>query len=254
MNLYEAISVRKSIYKFDKREIEIELLEKLKRFTEELQPIFLDVPSRIVFHNAKEEVPIKKGNVSVEAPYYISVLSENSKEGQINTGFIMEQIVLFLACQGIAACYQRKTRFLQTQKEEAIKEWLVIAVGYPVHYLYREENSARRIPLAKQCHFKEETGKSIIAILKAANLAPSAWNRQPWKFIVYGNRIHIMTKKETIFSKWIGENYFIDTGIALAHMEIAADELWLNVEWKVLENIQNQNFKKYSYTITIIVK
>lgn len=255
MNLYEAISVRRSIREFDKREIEEKLVEKLKRFSEELQPVFLEVPHRIVFHNAKEKMPVKRGKLCVKAPYYISVLSENSKEGQINAGYIMEQMVLFLACRGIATCYQGNIRFFTDYEEdEKLKEWIVVAVGYPVHYLYREENSAKRIPLVKQCHFKEEVGKHMITILKAANLAPSALNQQPWRFVVYGNRIHVMTRNETFFSKQFGINSFIDTGIMIAHMAIAADELWLDVEWKVLENIQNQNLKKNHYTITMIVK
>lgn len=254
MNLYEAISVRKSIREFEQREIEEKLIEKLKRFTKELQPIFLDIPNQILFHNAKEETPLQKGKFYVKAPYYISILSENSKEGQINAGFLMEQIVLFLACQGVATCYQGKLRFLSNQKEETFNELLVIAVGYPIHYLYREENSAKRIPLAKQCHFKEEVGKPMMTILKAANLAPSAWNQQPWRFVVYGNRIHVMTRKETFLSRRMKIRYFIDIGIALAHMAIAADELWLDVDWKVLENIQNQNLKHNQYTITMIIK
>lgn len=255
MNLYEAISVRKSIRKFDKREIEEKLVENLKRFSKELQSVFLEIPHRIVFHDAKEEIPVKKGKFCVDAPYYISILSEDSKEGRINAGYIMEQIVLFLVCQGIATCYQGNLCFLNEFEEgEGLKELLVVAAGYPVHYLYREENSAKRIPLVKQCYFKEEVEKHIITILKAANLAPSALNQQPWRFVVYGNRIHVMTRKETFLSKKFRISYFIDTGIVLAHMAIAADELWLDMEWKVLENIQSQNLKQNCYTISMIVK
>lgn len=255
MNLYEAISVRKSIREFDKREVEEKLIEKLKRFSKELQPVFLEVPHRIVFHNAKEETPVKKGKFCVEAPFYISVLSEDSKEGQINAGYLMEQMVLFLTCRGVATCYQGNLRFFkECAEEEPLKELAVVAVGYPVHYLYREENLAKRVPLAKQCHFKEEVEAPMMAILKAANLAPSALNQQPWRFVVYGNRIHVMTRKETVLSKRFRIRYFIDTGIALAHMEIAADELWLDMEWKVLENIQNQNLKRNHYTITMMIK
>ena len=150
-------------------------------------------------------------------PYYISILSEDSKEGQINAGFLAEQLVLFLACHGIATCYQGTLRFFTNKKEEGgLKELLVIAVGYPGCYLYREENSAKRIPLAKQCCFKEEVGKHMMTILKAANLAPSALNRQPWRFVVYGNRIHVMTRADTFFSKRFGIRNFVDAGIALA--------------------------------------
>lgn len=254
MNLYEAISVRKSIRNFEKRKIEEGWIEKLKRFAKELQLVFLDVPHQMVFHYAKEDSLVKKGKFCVDAPYYISILSEDSKEGQINAGFLAEQIVLFLTCHGIATCYQGTLHFFDKKGDAGLKELLVMAVGYPGCYLYREENGAKRIPLAKQCHFKEEAGKPIMTILKAANLAPSALNRQPWRFVVYGNRIHIMTRADNFFSKWFGIRNFVDTGIALAHMAIAADELWLDVEWKVLENIQNRKLGRNCYTITMIIE
>lgn len=253
MNLYEAISVRKSVREFEKREIEEAFVEVLERFTRELQPVFPEIPYEIVFHDAKEEKPVKKGRFSVDAPYYISFLSEDTREGQINAGFLMEQIVLFLTCRGIATCYQGNISFSNSGKREK-KELIVVAAGYPVHYLYRDENSIKRIPLAKQCLFKEEASRNVMLILKAANLAPSAMNNQPWRFVVYSNRIHVMTQKETLISKTIGCSKFIDTGIALAHMAIAAEELWLDTEWKISENIQNQNFKSNHYTITMMIR
>lgn len=253
MNLYEAISVRKSIRKFEKRGIEESLMEVLKRFTGELQPIFSEVPYEIVFHDAQQEKPAKKGRFCVDAPCYISFLSEDTREGQINAGFLMEQVVLFLTSRGIATCYQGNMRFSASCEGEK-KELIVAAVGYPVHYLYREENTAKRIALVKQCLFKEEAGKDVLTILRAANLAPSAMNAQPWRFVVYNNRIHVMTQKETFFTQKTGCSKFLDTGIALAHMAIAAEELWLDTEWKILENIQNQNFKKYYYIISMIIQ
>lgn len=253
MNLYEAISVRKSIRKFEKRGIEESVMEVLKRFTGELQPIFSEIPYEIVFHDAQREKPVKKGKFCIDAPYYISFLSKDTREGQINAGFLMEQLVLFLTGRGIATCYQGNMKFSDLREGEK-QELIVVAAGYPVHYLYREENTAKRIPLVKQCLFKEEVGKEVLTILRAANLAPSAMNHQPWRFVVYNNRIHVMTQKETFFSRKVGCSRFLDMGIALAHMSIAAEELWLDTEWKILENIQSQSFKKYYYIISMIVK
>lgn len=253
MNLYEAISARKSIRKFEKRGIEESVMEVLKRFIGELQPIFPEIPYEIVFHNAQQERPIKKGKFCVDAPYYISFLSKDTREGQINAGFLMEQMVLFLTSRGIATCYQGNMKFSASCEEDK-QELIVVAAGYPVHYLYRKGNTAKRMPLVKQCFFKEEVGKDVLTILRAANLAPSAMNHQPWRFVVYNNRIHVMTQKETFFSKKIGCSKFLDTGIALAHMAIAAEELWVDMEWKILENIQNQNFKKNYYIISMIIK
>jgi len=252
MNLYEAISVRRSIREFEKRGIEESLTDMLNRFTKELQPIFPSVPYEFIFHNMEREKLVKKGKFCVDAPYYISFLTEDTREGQINAGFLMEQVVLFLTCHGIATCYQGNLKFPDSE-DAGLKELIVVAAGYSTCYLYRDEKEIKRIPLAKQCLFKEEAGKNVRTILKAANLAPSAMNSQPWRFVVYGNRIHIMTKKER-FLKKLEKGRFMDTGIALAHMAVAAEELWMDIEWKVLENIQNQTFKRNYYTITMLIK
>ena len=59
-------------------------------------------------------------------------------------------------------------------------------------------------------------------ILEAARLAPSSMNSQPWRFVVYDNRIHIFSKKHSAeqLKKWDEVNF----GIMFANLMVAAEE------------------------------
>ena len=46
----------------------------------------------------------------------------------------------------------------------------------------------------------------------------------------------------------------IDIGIALNHMMITAEELWVEAELKEIDNISNQSFKNNSYITSLIIK
>lgn len=72
---------------------------------------------------------------------------------------------------------------------------MMVAFGYPEGKLYRESPLAKRLPLNELCIFKEEAGEQMKTILRAARLAPSAMNTQPWRFIVYSDRIYVFALK-----------------------------------------------------------
>ena len=55
--------------------------------------------------------------------------------------------------------------------------------------------------------------------------APSATNKQPWRLVVDGNRIHFYEEKTKGYDREeIGDVQKIDLGIAMAHFEIGANE------------------------------
>ena len=93
----------------------------------------------------------------------------------------------------------------------------------------------------------------MLTILRAANLAPSSMNNQPWKFVVYKNRIHVFSHKSNSFIPIITKLHTIDMGIMLNHMFLAAEELWLEAEFSQLDNISNQLFKDYKYIMSMLI-
>ena len=89
-------------------------------------------------------------------------------------------------------------------------------------------------------------------ILEAARLAPSSMNSQPWRFVVYDNRIHIFSKKHSAeqLKKWDEVNF----GIMFANLMVAAEEAWLDVDLIRLEDISQKNFPNNQYVLSAILK
>ena len=250
VNLYDMIGKRQTVRDFQMKQIEETVLKGFRRYVGEMFSPYPDIPYRVETVCSLEE-KVGKGLFFVKAPYYISFLTEESKEALLNAGYIMEELSLYLAARGIGTCYQGLLKIKKEQ--EGLKEVLVMAAGYPKRYLYREEGSAKRMSLSRVCVFKEEPSKELTAILRAAVLAPSSLNSQPWRFVVYKNRVHVFMQKSNKIAAMQRLN-MIDIGIALNHMLITAEELWVEAELKELDNISSQSFKNNHYITSLMIK
>lgn len=117
----------------------------------------------------------------------------------------------------------------------------------------RDSSLAHRASLAALCAFKDEPGEQVKAILRAARLAPSSFNSQPWRFVVYSDRIYIFAKKTLPFSgkeKRAFKEFNI--GIMLSHIMLAAEELWMNMETQVEDQFAKKDYKNGEYVCTIM--
>ncbi len=72
---------------------------------------------------------------------------------------------------------------------------MIMAFGYPAEPLERSYEDFRRIELKKLVTIRGAFGKVQRKLLEAARLAPSAMNRQPWRFVSSEDRIHLFVKK-----------------------------------------------------------
>lgn len=248
--MYDMIGKRQTVRDYQMKPIEEDVIKGFRKYVREMFSPYPDIPYKVETVCGLEE-RMGKSLFSVKAPYYISFLTEESRDALLNAGYIMEELSLYLAARGIGTCYQG---LLKIQKEQdGLKEALVMAAGYPKRYLYREENSAKRMPLSKVCVFKEEPSRELTAILRAAALAPSSLNSQPWRFVVYNNRVHVFMQKGNKIAAMRRLN-MIDIGIALNHMLITAEELWIEAELKELDNISSQSFKNNHYITSLMIK
>ena len=137
------------------------------------------------------------------------------------------------------------------QSKDGLKRLLVIAFGR-AEGKNGTEKPAKRLPLSSLCVYKDEPGEPVKAILRAARLAPSSFNSQPWRFVVYDNRIHIFSKKYSVekLKKWDEVNF----GIMFANMMVVAEELWLDVDLIRLGDISQKNFPNNQYVLSAILK
>jgi nitroreductase len=70
--------------------------------------------------------------------------------------------------------------------------------------------------------------------VEAARLAPSAYNRQPWRFTTGEDFVKIAVDPGT--REVQGASRRIDCGMAMAHVEIAARAAGITGRWELLDD------------------
>jgi len=159
-------------------------------------------------------------------------------------GFVGEGIIIEATACGLGTCwvggfFRPDVAASLAQVYEHEKVLAVTPVGYPADKISLEEKimtgfgrTHKRRPLEELVTgIKHEMPVWIRQALEAARIAPSAVNRQPWRFAVTQNSITISvdTMKDTYhISKRI------DCGIAMLHIEVAALSCGVQGEWKFL--------------------
>lgn len=253
MNLYQMIFKRRSIRKFKKEEVPGQLLKDILYFGENIPRLHGDIQIKLgISENMEEHLPVK-GLWKVEAPYYLVFYSEE-KEGYLaNAGYVLEHVLLYMTGKGLGTCYLGNTKVPEPGLT-GLKQVIVVAFGYPKTLLYRDPATAKRLPLKELCVFKEEAGESLKNILKAVRLAPSAMNTQPWRFIVYRDKIYVFSCREFLPSSSFVSMREICMGIMLAHLTIAAEEMWMNVKLEAEEAMEKKSYKSGAYVTTAFLK
>lgn len=255
MNLYDAIFVRKSSRDYIMEEIEPRIINNLKNFMNHVSLMGeqFNISFKILKNcNEKNELPFK---TNVKAPYYLAIASEEKEDHLINVGYVMEQISLYLTAKGLGSC------ILGVSKEKRSKIGnmdypvaSVMAFGKAQGNIYRESKIARRISEKQLCSFKSNVPNNVRTIIKAARLAPSSMNNQPWRFVVYDNRIHVFVRKGFLSTHFLKNTKDIDIGIMLSHIMLASEELWIDIIFKNQESISEKEFKKNEYVTTVLIK
>ena len=143
---------------------------------------------------------------------------------------------------------------LPIHKIQGFEPNIMLAFGKTDKSIYREAKRAKRLSISELCSFKTEVNDDMKKILDASRLAPSYLNSQPWRFVVYENRIHLFCKKAKTPFDSLKTMKRIDVGITLANMYLAAEELWYYSEIKRIDNICERTFKNNEYIVSIIIQ
>ena len=102
----------------------------------------------------------------------------------------------------------------------------------------------RRIELKKLVTIRGAFGKVQRKLLEAARLAPSAMNRQPWRFVSSEDRIHLFVKNRGNWDIRPSRIFnLFDAGVALSHMLVTAEEQWFDLEYQKLDSILEKSFR-----------
>lgn len=229
------------------------MLEQIENLFREVDSLFGQFGAETaVLDNTRGQMK-KFGMFGVKAPYYLAFYSEEGERYQMNMGYQMQQMALQLCCMGLGTCFLGSMKLpRQFQRRNGKKIVGLMAFGRARGSHVRKKIEAKRLSLDELCIYKEVPRQWMNQLLEAARMAPSTLNSQPWRFVVYDNRIHIFSKKHGVekFGKWDELNF----GIMFANMMVAAEELWLDVDLIRLGEITQKNFSNSQYVLSAILR
>ncbi len=245
--MHEAILNRVSTRSFQNRPLTEEDLEALRqiltsaeeaespfgtRTTLHLQPVMKDF-------TATGERFGTYGVIDRAQGYLVPVVPAVDRAHLIDLGYRLELVVLALTNRGIGTCWLGGT-FRRTPVHSAlgISEDLtipaIIPYGYPKerrrlidHAIRFVAKSQQRLPFDTLFSLEVAgtplpSDHSLRDALEMVRLAPSASNKQPWRLIVEGDRVHFFLHPDKKYKDLRGVNIqMIDMGIAMAHFELS---------------------------------
>ena len=256
MTLYESMVMRRSVRKFRKEKVSEQILEGLVSFYNEMEPLFPGIRTSIeVIEEGDKKAKGKiRGVMKLPAPCYLAIYTEDKEKADMNAGYIMQQLSLYLFGKGVGSCYQGTVRCKGEMPEEGMRFAMLLAFGYPKGELCAKEGKTKRLPMEELCAYKEQPMTCVQELLEAARIAPSSMNGQPWRFVVYENRIHVFCRKHVAGQKVFGKLNEFDFGVMMANVMVAAEELWVDVDLIRLDNITHISLPNNEYVISILIK
>ena len=253
---YEAIWIRRSRRLFHPKSIDQDVLEKLDAVCKTFRP-FKEARAVLVNHSADE---VFKGIVShygkiKGAPAFIAFIGNmedqhiHEKLGYMGEGIVLEATSLNLGTCWVCVSFNPEVASFHAHIKNNEKILALTPVGYAREKWSLEEKIMTGFGWThKRKHIEELIkGKNdtpwpqwVKTALEAARVAPSAVNRQPWRFSVEKDSITISVNnlKDTLnISKRL------DCGIAMLHIEVASAQSGARGAWELLDSPLVARFK-----------
>ena len=250
MNTMEIIRARRSVRTFDGTALRPEDARQIIDFAEKVENPY-DLPITWKLLDAKKSglsSPVISGTDS-----YIAGKMRQTAHAEEAFGYAFEKVVLFAQSLGIGTTWIAGTMnrpAFERAMELAAGEVMpcVSPLGYPAKKLSLREVLMRKGVKADsrlafgELFFEgafdrpltEETAGKLAPALEAVRLAPSAVNKQPWRVVVCGEKVHFYEKRSR---GYVSDNGWdiqkIDMGIALCHFELAAKECGVDAAFEL---------------------
>ena len=249
--LKDIVKSRRSFRTFDGNLICPEDREKLEEYINAGITNPFGIPVEFVLLDA-EEYGLSSPVIAGEKLYVAGKITK-VPYADVAFGYSFERLVLFAWSLGIGTTWIGGTmKREQFEKAAGLKDGetmpCVSPLGYPAKKLSLREVLMRKgVKADSRLAFGElffegsfdrpltegAAGK-LAPALEAVRLAPSAVNKQPWRAVVCGERVHFYEKRSR---GYVSDNGWdmqkIDMGIALCHFELAAKECGVDAAFEL---------------------
>ncbi len=243
-----AIPLRRSRRGYDSTVLEPDQLDRLRTVCREFRPfpqaraeLVTESPDRIFWGAVGRYGKIKGATAlaafigSMDDPYV------QEKVGYLGEGVILEATAMGLATCWVGGFFRPKVAASVVGVGKSERVLAVTPVGRAVENVTLEERimtgfglNHRRKPLAEMVTGSAQSDwpQWVKPALEAARIAPSAINRQPWRFHVESNSITVYVNNPGFT---FGISKRLDCGIAMMHIEVAALDAGVRGRWEFLE-------------------
>jgi Nitroreductase len=202
MTMYDTIFTRRSARKYDKKPLDEEILKDIKEF--------IGNTKQLEGQNARFEVVSDK-EVKGSAPHYVLAFCKSSDAAYVNVGYVLQNVDLYIQSMGLGSLYLG----MKKPEKKAEDFCIMLAFGGSEVPFRKGEGEFDRLPIS-------EISNADNTIIKAARLAPSARNSQPWKFTFNDNKIVIRYFGRGLLKSVMRKRFsMIDLGIVTRHVEVA---------------------------------
>ncbi len=252
MKVAEAVKTRRSVRTFDGTKLREEDARAIMEFAEKVQnPYELPITWKLL-DVGRDGL---SSPVIIGADTFIAGKMRRVPHAEEAFGYSFEKIVLFAESKGIGTTWiagtMNRAAFesaLALDPEEVMP--CVSPIGYPAKKMSLRETMMRKgVKADSRLEFEElffdggfekpltkEKAGALKDALLAVRLAPSAVNKQPWRVVIQGGKVHFYEKQSGGYVSGDGwDIQKIDMGIALCHFELIAKESGLDVTFEIAE-------------------
>ncbi len=257
---YSAVKKRTSRRQYHKKLIEKRKIKDLQTFIKAVNEEFFGLRIQLIQKSVEDVFTGVVGNYGKVsgAPAYLTFIADPElKHAQEKLGYAGEAVILEATSLGLGSCWISGT-FDQKEVDSDLnlrdkeKIYAVSPLGYPEdrptiteRILKAVVSSNKRLPL-KELVLNEidpDWPEWVMTALETARQAPSAMNRQPWRFRVGENTIRMLLKGKNVDPR---KTKRLDCGIAMLHLEIGALKEGVRGDWEYFEG---QNVARFTANI-----
>jgi nitroreductase len=247
-SFYEFIFKRKSVRDYDPTPLDQNSLDEITQNLQTLTHLIPEIKTefKIISPN---QVTRKFSN---KAPHFIAAFSEAKDAYKINVGYMLQQMDLYFSASGLGSCWLGIPQPTKDVLEASNHDFVILmSFGNANEELYRTNT----------IEFKRQTLTSITNIkgadelLESVRLAPSAVNLQNWYFTGDKNLVHAYSAKANFLRNALGGSYYpVNMGIALYHLQIAAEHLGGKTKFTFDASRDKNPPKNFDYVATLEIK
>lgn len=253
---------RKSVREFKNKKVDSKVLDEVKFYLNALEKEESNGNIKFNMYEYGEKLYNDlKGiggysGVMIESPHYIELeLLNNQENSIIYGGYYMEKLISKLNNLGLDTCWVSIDGVDKETKKAILGESIgevnyLLAIGYSKpRNPFIAETFSERIgvedlvfdgQVGKPMTMDDLENRGLSDLFYYVRFAPSAKNKQPWRFILDDNKVTLLLENK------LGEDLnLMDAGIIMYYFEALAETIGIKSKWDLLKETPNNEDYKY---------